>query len=60
MIERHPDKQDRRRVRLTATPAGQQMVVSAVTAASRASEQTLAPLTPREQHTFLRLLRRLT
>lgn len=60
MIERHPDKQDRRRVRLTATPTGQQMVTSAVTAANRASEQTLAPLTPREQQTFIRLLRRLT
>lgn len=60
MIERHPDKQDRRRVRLTATSAGRQMVSSAVTAATRASEQTLAPLTPREQQTFLRLLRRLT
>lgn len=60
MIERCADERDRRRVKLTATSDGRRMVSSAVQAVARAAEQTLAPLTPREQQTFLRLLRRLT
>ena len=55
--DKWPD--DRRRVFLTATAAGAELMTGLVRQAKQITADTLAPLTPDEQKTFLALLRRL-
>lgn len=59
-IIREADARDRRRVRLTLTEEGRGALAASLDAARRANDQTLAPLTPREQQTFMRLLKRVS
>ncbi|GAB3117982.1 MarR family winged helix-turn-helix transcriptional regulator [Novispirillum itersonii] len=59
-IVREADARDRRRVRLTLTEEGRGALTASLEAARRANDQTLAPLTPREQQTFMRLLKRIS
>lgn len=59
-ITREADTKDRRRVRLTLTDSGRIALTASLESAGRANDQTLAPLTPREQQTFMRLLKRIS
>jgi DNA-binding MarR family transcriptional regulator len=59
LIERRPDPEDRRRLLLRLTPAGEALIDSAIVFGLQISAQTLAPLTATERSVFLGLLRRL-
>lgn len=59
-VERYPDLNDRRRMNVRLTPAGQALVRRLQPAAAKANAQTLAPLTSDEQQVFLTLLARLS
>lgn len=60
LIARRPDPDDRRRLLLTLTGAGQAVVDEATARGHLISDETLEPLSSAERQTFLRLLRRLT
>lgn len=60
LIERRPDPDDRRRLLLTLTGAGEALVAEATGRGHLITDQTLEPLTAGERQTFLKLLRRLT
>lgn len=59
LVERSPDPQDRRRTSVKLTESGIETVRGLAPRAFEAHRQTLAPLTPAEQATFLALLARL-
>ncbi len=59
MVVQRPDRRDRRRIALRLTPAGLALVEACLSNAVRITGETLAPLSPRDQKTLLRLLRRL-
>jgi MarR family transcriptional regulator, lower aerobic nicotinate degradation pathway regulator len=59
-IERRPDPDDRRRLLLTLTKEGGDLVAAATARGHRITDDTLDPLSPAERQTFLRLLRRLS
>ncbi len=59
-IDRRPDPHDRRRTVLTLSAEGRAILERAAPASVRTSEETLAPLTPRQQAQFLELLQKLT
>ena len=58
-IERRPDPEDRRRLLLRLSPAGETLISGAVLVGHEISAETLAPLSPTERSLFLALLRRL-
>ena len=60
LIERRPDPNDRRRLLLTLSVAGERIVDAVREVGFRITEQTLAPLAQSERETFIKLLRRLS
>jgi len=60
LIARRPDPDDRRRLLLTLTEAGVALVGVATAPGHQISDETLDPLSPAEQETFLKLLSRLS
>ncbi len=60
IVERKPDKTDRRRMLLRLTPKGEELVEQVSEIAAKTNRGVLAPLSPSEQRIFLDLLRRLT
>lgn len=60
LINRTPDAVDRRRIQLSLTEMGVQEVEVAFEQAQAVEREILAPLSAREQATFLRLLGRLS
>ncbi|MCG8355995.1 MAG: MarR family transcriptional regulator [Kiloniellales bacterium] len=60
MIERKPDKTDRRRMLLRLTELGHQVIDELSEIAEKTNKGVLAPLSPGEQEMFVSLLRRLT
>ncbi len=59
LIERRPDPGDRRRLILTLTEAGCELIRQAVGHGHEITRQTLAPLNAAERKTFMTLLARL-
>ncbi|MGE4218690.1 MAG: MarR family winged helix-turn-helix transcriptional regulator [Alphaproteobacteria bacterium] len=59
LIHRSADAADRRRKTLRLTDAGRAAVAGLLDSAAEVSRRTLEPLSPAEQRSFLRLLRRL-
>ena len=59
-IARRPDPDDRRRLLLTLTGAGESLVAEATVRGHKISDETLEPLSPSERQVFLKLLRRLS
>lgn len=59
LVASRPDPDDQRRIRLEATPAGQEVCGALIPDARAATRDTLAPLSPGEAGTFLRLLGKL-
>jgi DNA-binding MarR family transcriptional regulator len=59
LVDRALDPLDRRTAVLTATPAGVALARRGVAHARRATDTTLAPLSPAERHTLLDLLARI-
>ncbi|HEV2957176.1 MAG TPA: MarR family transcriptional regulator [Xanthobacteraceae bacterium] len=53
------DARDRRRRAVTLTPAGRRVTEAAIAVAGQITAQTLAPLSPPEQRTVTRLLKKL-
>ena len=60
LILRRPDPDDRRRLLLTLTEDGADLVHVATARGHRITDRTLEPLSPTERQNFLKLLRRLT
>ena len=60
LIRKSADPDDKRKSILILTSKGLNLIESLETAAREVSEETLAPLSPNEQKTFLRLLTKLT
>lgn len=60
LIARTADPVDRRRVKLSLTTAGRHAVQDMVERAGAAEHAILAPLSPRERQTLVRLLRRIS
>lgn len=60
LIGRSGDPGDRRRTTLRLTPRGRDLVERTLTLGLKVSARTLAPLGPREQAQFLKLLKKLT
>ncbi len=60
LLDRTPDKRDRRRHHLRITRAGERTLVRVAPAVARAQERLLEPFTPAEGRTLVELLRRLT
>ncbi len=61
LISRGADPNDRRRMLLALTPAGERLLAGGTSEkAKRVSEDTLAPLRPNERRSILRLLKKLT
>jgi len=58
-VERTPDPDDRRRNRVTLTPAGLQQLKRMDQALDRVQDDLLGPLSPAERQTLTRLLTRL-
>ena len=59
LIQRRPDPDDRRRLILTLSSEGCELVNSLVSRCSNITEQTLEPLSPDERKQFLDLLTKL-
>lgn len=60
LVTRTADPLDRRRVKLSLTTAGRHAVQEALERAEQAEAAILAPLSPRERQTLVRLLRRIS
>lgn len=60
LIHRTPDARDKRLSVLRLTAEGSDVAARAIARAADITEQTLAPLNPRERQQFLALLKRLT
>ncbi len=60
LIRREPDAKDRRLSMLRLTPEGTEVAARAIARAVAITEETLAPLSPRERQQFITLLKRLT
>lgn len=60
LIARRPDPGDRRRLLLTLTGQGNDLVADATARGHKISDETLEPLSPSERQVFLKLLRRLS
>lgn len=56
LLDLTADPEDRRRVTLTLSPAGEALYQASVPAAHAATERTLAPLSERDRRTLMRLL----
>jgi len=54
-----PDPQDTRLLILELTPAGMTAIESAIPVAAKITEETLAPLTPSERSSLLKLIRKI-
>lgn len=59
LVARNADPVDRRRVKLSLTATGRRAVQETLERAGAAEHAILAPLTPRERQTLVRLLRRI-
>lgn len=59
LVTRSSDPTDRRRLTLSLTEAGRDVVVSSQAKGLAVSRETLSPLNPKERETLLRLLQRL-
>src|SRR2546421_8196835 len=59
LTETSPDPEDGRRLLVSLTPAGQQLVAKPAPNALAISRETLAPLEPRERETLVALLSKL-
>jgi DNA-binding MarR family transcriptional regulator len=60
LVRTEPSQQDKRRSVVSLTPEGAALMDPLRTAGQQISDATLTPLTPAEQRTFLKLLRKLT
>lgn len=60
LVATSPDPEDRRRLTVSLTPKGADAFEGLYRTALEVSEATLAPLSPSEQASFLKLLARLT
>ena len=60
LIRRAPDPKDKRLAVLRLTEEGAEVAARAIARAAVITEETLAPLSPRERQQFLALLKRLT
>lgn len=60
LITRRPDPDDRRRLLLSLTTEGRDLVVALSSVGLTISDRTLAPLSGPERETFLKLLKRLS
>jgi len=60
LIDRRPDPNDRRRLLLTLSAAGERMVDGVKDIGFRITDRTLEPLSQAERETFIKLLRRLS
>ena len=60
LVQTSADSQDRRRLTIGLSPAGQALFAARIAAATRVSTRTLGPLTPAERAQLLDLLSRLT
>ena len=60
LIASRPDPKDRRRTLWRLTGTGEALLVPAIEAGRVTTEETLAPLSPKEREAFLALLKRLT
>lgn len=60
LITSKPDPSDRRRTLWRLTGAAEDLLAPAIQAGRKVTEETLAPLSPKERAAFLDLLRRLT
>ena len=60
LVERSPDPQDRRKVKLFLTPKGREAAARAEALWLAVFGRRLARLSPEEQAAFLRILRKLT
>jgi DNA-binding MarR family transcriptional regulator len=58
LLRREPDRSDRRRYRVTLTPAGRRLVTRLQVAAEASQQQFLTPLSAGERATLIDLLRR--
>ena len=59
LVDRSPDPSDPRSTRVTLTPAGTELIASAIPKAVDATEQTLTRLTPAQRKELLYLLSKL-
>ena len=59
LVERRTGKPDRRTRSVSLTPAGDKLLAAVEPAVRRTQKELLAPISPREQTTLLRLLRTL-
>ena len=59
LVTTQSDRQDKRRRAVTLTEAGRRVAEAAVGLAADITSKTLAPLTPEEQRTVVRLLKKL-
>ena len=60
LLATRPDPEDRRRHLVSLTPEGEALITDAVRAAAQGTADTLAPLSPAEQDTLLKLLAKIT
>ena len=60
LLATRPDPEDRRRHLVSLTPEGEALITDAVRAAAQVTADTLAPLSPAEQDTLLKLLAKIT
>jgi len=59
LARRERDTADRRRYRVSLTPAGRRMLTRTMRYAEAVADEVLAPLSPAERETFVELLKRL-
>jgi DNA-binding MarR family transcriptional regulator len=59
LVTTHPDPADKRRLTISLLPAGKRAYEKHLRDAERATEATLAPLTPAQRQMFIELLRQL-
>ncbi len=60
LLQARPDKEDKRRMLLCLTAAGEKLITSLIQRGIDVSGETLSPLTPEEQDTIVRLLKKLS
>lgn len=60
LVRTEPSQEDKRRSLVSLTSEGEALISDLLQAGRRITEETLKPLSPAEQRTFVKLLRKLT
>jgi DNA-binding MarR family transcriptional regulator len=60
LVRTDPSQEDRRRSVVSLTPEGEALIAALLQAGRMITDETLAPLSPAEQRTFVKLLKKLT